>query len=295
MSLSTSLQWLAAKLLDVVSVEHGKIAFADGWQARAEDPDLIMSLFAQPQSAQLAGWAAAWGRNGMPQVEVGHKLAASLMATTMAPEATEGLALPWSAFRIVLPVGLLASSAVEGGPLVDWVTTIVMAHPDGVLLSHLGEGSQMWTTSPRPLSELGEQFLDDAPPLGAPVDDRDKRCLALADRMVLGVLAELGSPDGQARLATAQGRASTRKRTPGSPPRAWTFVLKRDVRVDARGAVRDYVAGSGTAPSVQVLVRGHWKRQRHGERHSLTKWIHVEPYWRGPEDAPIAVRAHRTR
>ena len=23
------------------------------------------------------------------------------------------------------------------------------------------------------------------------------------------------------------------------------------------------------------------------------RWIHVEPYWRGPEDAPIALRSHK--
>lgn len=23
------------------------------------------------------------------------------------------------------------------------------------------------------------------------------------------------------------------------------------------------------------------------------KWIHVEPFWRGPEDGPIAIRPHR--
>jgi hypothetical protein len=25
----------------------------------------------------------------------------------------------------------------------------------------------------------------------------------------------------------------------------------------------------------------------------LRKWIHVEPYWRGPVDGPVAVKSHK--
>lgn len=39
--------------------------------------------------------------------------------------------------------------------------------------------------------------------------------------------------------------------------------------------------------------RGHHKRQAHGTGGLLRKWIHVEPYWRGGEDAPIAVKTHK--
>ena len=66
------------------------------------------------------------------------------------------------------------------------------------------------------------------------------------------------------------------------------------MRVDVREAVRGFVAGTRrTAPAVQVLVRGHWKRQAHGPAMAQRKMIHIEPYWRGPEDAPIAVRGHK--
>jgi hypothetical protein len=65
---------------------------------------------------------------------------------------------------------------------------------------------------------------------------------------------------------------------------------------DCRPWVREYVARGEVkrrAPGVQRLVRGHQKRQHHGPRNTLVKWIHVEPYWAGAEDAPIAVRSHR--
>lgn len=69
--------------------------------------------------------------------------------------------------------------------------------------------------------------------------------------------------------------------------------LTRDVKVDCRQHVRDYIRGaSDRTLSVQHMVRGHWKMQKHGEGGAQRKFIHVEPYWRGPDDAPIALRNH---
>lgn len=66
-----------------------------------------------------------------------------------------------------------------------------------------------------------------------------------------------------------------------------------DVRVDCRSWVGDYVAGNGTKVGVQFLVRGHHKRQVCGRGRVDRKWIHIEPYWKGDRDAPIAQRTHR--
>lgn len=38
--------------------------------------------------------------------------------------------------------------------------------------------------------------------------------------------------------------------------------------------------------TVRTMVAGHWKRQPYGEGRALRKWIHIEPFWRGPETAP---------
>jgi len=66
------------------------------------------------------------------------------------------------------------------------------------------------------------------------------------------------------------------------------------VKHDFRDRVRDYVEGkSHSAPNVQVLVSGHHKMQPHGPGNSLRKLIWREPFWRGPEDAPIAIRPHK--
>lgn len=45
--------------------------------------------------------------------------------------------------------------------------------------------------------------------------------------------------------------------------------------------------GGSTGPlAVRTLVAGHWKRQPYGEGRALRKWIHIAPFWRGPEGAP---------
>ena len=57
--------------------------------------------------------------------------------------------------------------------------------------------------------------------------------------------------------------------------------------------VREYLEGkSHRSPSVQVLVSGHYKMQPHGTKNSLRKLIWRAPFWRGPDDAPIPIRAH---
>jgi hypothetical protein len=76
-------------------------------------------------------------------------------------------------------------------------------------------------------------------------------------------------------------------------PTRWNFQVTRDVKLDVRDQVRSYVLGhKGGRLSLQRLVRGHLKRQPYGPESSLRKWVHIEPYWQGPEDAPIAKKSH---
>jgi hypothetical protein len=52
---------------------------------------------------------------------------------------------------------------------------------------------------------------------------------------------------------------------------------------------------SGNALMVRTRVAGHWKRQVCGKGRSDRKFIHVEPYWRGPDGAVIATTRHEVR
>lgn len=44
---------------------------------------------------------------------------------------------------------------------------------------------------------------------------------------------------------------------------------------------------TGSKLKVRTLVSGHWKRQVCGPSFSERKWVHIQPYWKGPEQAPI--------
>jgi hypothetical protein len=45
----------------------------------------------------------------------------------------------------------------------------------------------------------------------------------------------------------------------------------------------------GWTLSTRKQVRGFWRHQAHGPKHSLRKVIFVKPFWRGPVDAPISI------
>jgi hypothetical protein len=76
------------------------------------------------------------------------------------------------------------------------------------------------------------------------------------------------------------------------------YELGRDVKLERnlRDASRAFCI-SGQKPEGWVLakrfvVRGHWKQQPHGPGRAQRKMIFVEPYWKGPADAPAMARAH---
>ncbi len=106
-------------------------------------------------------------------------------------------------------------------------------------------------------------------------------------------MLELGTPffQEQIKLGPRPYRGIKRRNSPF--PLEWNIRLTRDVLVDARAGLRAYCLGTtGTSPTVQVLVRGHYRRQPCGAGGLERRIIQIEPYWRGPEDGPIGVRSH---
>ena len=90
------------------------------------------------------------------------------------------------------------------------------------------------------------------------------------------------------------GNRQTLKQRDGEPAHRLTMV-GHPLKIDLRDHVRTYLGGGKRGgkhapPSVQVLVRGHHKRQVFGVGRMGRKVIWIEPFWRGPEDAPILTR-----
>lgn len=232
-------------------------------------------------------WARAWHSNGYPRVVLAHKHAASLMATQTNPESIRDARAPWDAFLVDVPDGLLVTA--NGRPVTVAAMRVgrfskVSAYApslnpaDRTIGLDFGDRNGFFgAVAAATIADLGT-FQDYAPHV------------ELLARLVLGVCMEMTS-------TTYKGeRLGPRpvKRDPRTgEPRTWTFQLTRDVKVDCRDAVRAYSRGETHAsPTVQTLVRGHWKQQVCGKGGAERKNIFVEPYWRGPEEAHIALRKH---
>jgi hypothetical protein len=123
--------------------------------------------------------------------------------------------------------------------------------------------------------------------------DRKKRVFACARRLVVGLLVAMQNSNFKEHVSS--GRVPKQMRD-GAPEHRTVYV-GAPIKTDCRPALAQYLCdpkrGKAAPPSVQVLVRGHYKRQVVGVGRSGRKVIWVEPYWRGPEDAPILVHPYK--
>jgi hypothetical protein len=242
-----------------------------------------------------------WADQGFHVVRVSERLAASMMATTCT--INDGTLLPpWKTFMI-LPPPILRFDGPHGGKETVrriWVMTTPLArfseHPEsrfGWFIAAFGEKTMLHC-----VRSEGELFAE--PSGGVPGIDHalrmettaaDDRVTELIQRLVGGVCLEMSDPStlDAAKRGKAHSRSTSRE---GGPPEPRIYELMRAVTLDVRDEIQAYVEGRrSTRPSVQVLVAGHWKRQRCGPGGADRKVIHVEPYWRGPELAPILAKA----
>ena len=275
---------------------HGVAVMSDG-APPAPAPAIVehcSSLPGPSESNPFAEWltkdAVQWAQCGFPSVEVPVRLAASLMATATPKECGGDIALPWPCFAITLQPGTLPS--IDGK---DYIARIFVSDSllDGCVsylffderfnrsqdcgLINLG-----WETSLAELCEI------DVKTCNQPENhDAIARQALLLGRLIIGVCVELDAEPYKSHVA---GGPPPKRKSP--TPTVWSFVLRRSVVVDVRPWVADYLRGNGKSPTVQTMVRGHRKRQPCGPQGAQRKWITVEPYWRGPEDAPIAVHSH---
>jgi hypothetical protein len=250
------------------------------------------------------GWK--WAQSAFATVVLGHRLAASFCATSIPDDPSLSVPLAWPCFRIRVPDGLLAASSIFcwRGRSEGWQALLGVKperwKPDGAdepfcVLSiwprHLDFGYEQSL-----IGYASKEVLDMKPSEGSAspegiVGDSYERQQLLQGRLLVGVCLELSQPHLAQQIACETGTRLHRRRQSAEPV-TWSFEIRRDVKIDALPYVRDFLAGNASSVHVQSLIRGYHKMQPHGPKSSLRKLIHVEPYWRGPEDAPIAERNH---
>lgn len=265
---------------------HGVDALAKALRAeaiRGTNPEGFVKL------ELLHLMAFRWFCLGLPRLVIGHRHAAAIMLTRVPADLIPEVRAPWDTFMVDVPDGLIDCPALTGMGVPDSPTgTHSIRH--AFVGRRDDEGIYVFgATRSHPVMYLrGESFPGLASLEGeGRADDRAYELLA---KYVLGAAIEAGQY--RPALAHAAGQRAVKRDHRGAPV-THTFTLTRDVRIDARRVVREYCAGATrTAPSVQSCVGGHWKMQPCGPRGAERKFIHVEPYWRGPADAPIALRSH---
>lgn len=259
-----------------------------------DNPGLAESL---QQIFSLGGaFALAWAENAFATVEIDPKLAASLMATSIPTEHLKDVHLPWRCFCIHIPEGVLGDREDE-----DHLPThtLVLQAPDGRIRTFDFGGTIMGYNEETSLAEYadlkykeakGQVFAHDS--IGPDVGAKVKRVSMLLGRLLVGVCLEFESPKYRSQIASVKKTGIKLKH---GKPKISTVLLRRPVVLDVRASVKDYVQGTRSSVTVRSLIRGHWKNQPCGAGMKDRKWMHIEPYWRGPEDGPVAERPHIIR
>lgn len=249
-------------------------------------------------------WVTSWAEHGRPQIEVGEKLAASLALTRVPAEVAASTPLPYPAFLVRIPDGLLTADGAQlrAGEREDAIVDLSIAmvrQTSQDQLTVIFASRRSATLWMRVSADFGDVFgKDPTPDLPASWDgmvfensSQDKRAIQLGLQLVFGTLLELLARGGAkpspgiAKVGAAKG-----KKDAPQVPRPINVRILREVRSDVRQAVREFVSHGTSAPMVRTLVRGHWKHQPVGPQRQDRKLIQVEPYWRGPEDGPVVVR-----
>jgi hypothetical protein len=273
-------------------------------------------------TASIAAMTAAqWAHFGYPTLLTGHKMAAALMSTKAHLDSMDDVHVPWLAFRCIVPDGLLALP--DGTPIDRIMLSRRVARPsgDGAPFTRTGPMAEneswavLWSlemyangrkngsrlhlyhTSLHGLLTEALEHAIEVEDHSSTLLDRSMRATAArlcvcAQRYVLGLLVLVQShPKFAGQRERPVAPTSTRR---DGPPNHRTFMMGTPIDLDCRPAVRAYLLGERAAPpSVQSWVIGHWKRQVIGVGRSGRKVIWVQPYWRGPEGAPILVRPYR--
>lgn len=235
-----------------------------------------------------------WGRAGFQSVELPETYAAALMATDPG-DALQTEELPWPAFEIQVPPGLVESSHGEIFSLmISSIPKIVKMAGEAATAKVIAvyhdlnsTGADIWPSlhDMAKGTTLGDlEFVTDE--LAALYDaSKEKRVWSMLTRLAAGVILNIN----QARADKPAAYPQREARTKHGKPKINTHRLGQALKIDCRQSIRDFIAGaSQSSPAVTTLVRGHYKRQAHGPKWSLHRRVWLHPYYRG--DGPLLYR-----
>lgn len=260
-------------------------------------------LTVNPEVQLMSFGVTQWVSCGLPVIEMGHKFAAALLVSSVAKETVDALKRPWDSFMINVPAGLLTMH----DPQKD-----IMVEVGRVLVSNIENANGSWsfiawdTGMTLSLWRFGlktEQLIIEdiagGKDLGTiSLTDLDNRVAALIGKLIITTCAALTIPEmvtprnPKGHQAWVKAKGDISKLEGKAPPQL--FTVGKPITVDFRARVTSYLSTGSTGKQLEVrtMVMGHFKIQNHGPKNGLRKTIWVEPYWRGPDEAPINAKVH---
>lgn len=244
--------------------------------------------------------SARWCDCAFPNLKLGHKLAAAFAATVI--PADIDVRPPWPAFVIDLPSNFLYTANEGLNDALKSILVLVAADDEGPLRwNYLAQGRYLslhYTagTIAEMAKDDGRTRSDDPvpSPFAMDISDEDARTQIILKRIIVSACLELSDPTAIRPSGRSHNVSHERIRS-GKEPVIRVFQFTKAIDFDCREAVGDYLAGDRKSLKLQLLVRGYWRNQPYGPQSTLRRKQWIEPYWRGPDDAPIAVRPHKLR
>jgi hypothetical protein len=238
---------------------------------------------------------ARWAEGGYPTVEMGHKFAAALLVSNIAPEMLEDMKAPWRSFAINVPDNLIFLWCEKSKARVPVRQILVLQINDQTgcwSFTAYTDTVIVWQYCP-PKDLLVQRWPEDKSQNfeASTMSDLDTYAVSLIGRLIVTTCAammihNMSVPTGPGHAA----HATARKKGAEPPQMPSMYKVGRPIKVDFRDHVRAISSGEKDVSqvSVRTFVKGHIRYWPHNKE----KIIMIDPYWRGPEDAAILVRPH---
>lgn len=240
-------------------------------------------------------FAGRWGSLACPVARLDLKWSASVCCSSIPEELFGLIRPPWSHFVIELPRGLGFTFLIND--VETPMASVCVSRLSRAVRSRVAGIVDGWSIRPYAASgrSVKQAVLTDEQlfsGMQAP-EQAPSPCTRTTEMLgpLIGAVCMAFNSGGSQKLS---GRSDAARRARGARyPTRNEYMVGRPVVVDLTERVRSHIEGviRGSL-KVQGIVRGHWKNQPHGTGSTQRKFIHVEPYWRGPEDAPIIIRPH---
>lgn len=243
----------------------------------------ILGHLSAAHLSRFVGWGLKWKDCGYARLACGAKLGAALMLT----DAPDSVQAPWDAWSLMVPDGLIFETFTR--KFAESMGQTWKPDAESVRVPIL----RLWCFGTEPIAALGKHGGKCYPLPSSEATDAESTWPELARNYVKGVCLTLDRDVERHRKGDWGPKRDNRE--PGiAPSPGADYVLGGTVTIDLRDEVTAICSGrTGHRPTVQFLVRGHWRNQATGPRHSERKRIWIEPFWKGPEDARVLLRTHR--